>query len=133
MNMPAFTRPASTQTIVPDHEVIIIGAGISGIGVAIQLRADGIDDILILERSEDVGGTWRDNRYPGIAVDITSFTYSFSFEQNANWSRVFAGQRAAPLHAPGGEQVRYLSADSIWRGSHPCPLRRRQPPLGDRA
>src|SRR5690606_18838800 len=57
---------------------------------AIQLRADGIDDILILERSEDVGGTWRDNRYPGIAVDITSFTYSFSFEQNANWSRVFA-------------------------------------------
>ncbi|AJD48659.1 monooxygenase [Isoalcanivorax pacificus W11-5] len=110
MNMPAFTRPASTQTIVPDHEVIIIGAGISGIGVAIQLRADGIDDILILERSEDVGGTWRDNRYPGIAVDITSFTYSFSFEQNANWSRVFA---------PGNELHHYTRRVASKYGIYP--------------
>merc|ERR1712023_82297 len=44
----------------------------------------------IIERAADVGGTWRDNRYPGVAVDITSFVYSFSFEQNPNWSRVFA-------------------------------------------
>lgn len=90
MKSVATSTPANTPENCPDHEVIIIGAGISGIGVAIQLRADGVSDILILERSQGVGGTWRDNRYPGIAVDITSFTYSFSFEQNANWSRVFA-------------------------------------------
>ena len=98
MNMAAVAIHNPRPSVTPDHEVIIIGAGISGIGAAIQLRADGIKDILILERSKDVGGTWRDNRYPGIAVDITSFTYSFSFEQNANWSRVFA---------PGNELYQY--------------------------
>ena len=100
MNMAAFTTDQTRRpsAVLPDHEVIIVGAGISGIGAAIQLKADGVDDILILERSNDVGGTWRDNRYPGIAVDITSFTYSFSFEQNANWSRVFA---------PGSELHQY--------------------------
>ena len=90
MNIAVNAKLSASVNCQPDHEVIIVGAGISGIGAAIQLRADGVDDILILERSADVGGTWRDNRYPGIAVDITSFTYSFSFEQNANWSRVFA-------------------------------------------
>ena len=94
----------------PDHEVIIVGAGISGIGTAIQLKADGIDDILILERSYDVGGTWRDNRYPGIAVDITSFTYSFSFEQNPNWSRVFA---------PGSELYQYTRRVASKYGIYP--------------
>ena len=100
MNMAAFTADQTRRpsAVLPDHEVIIVGAGISGIGAVIQLKADGVDDILILERSNDVGGTWRDNRYPGIAVDITSFTYSFSFEQNANWSRVFA---------PGSELHQY--------------------------
>lgn len=73
-----------------DHEVVIIGAGISGLGTAIQLKSEGINDFILLERASEVGGTWRDNRYPGIAVDITSFTYSYSFEQNPNWSRVFA-------------------------------------------
>lgn len=82
----------------PDQHVIIVGAGISGLGAAIRLRAMGIKDFLILERSQGVGGTWRDNRYPGIAVDITSFTYSYSFEQNPNWSRFFA---------PGRELQRY--------------------------
>lgn len=94
----------------PDHEVIIVGAGISGLGAAIQLKADGIDDILILERSQDVGGTWRDNRYPGIAVDITSFTYSFSYEQNPNWSRVFA---------PGAELYQYTRRVASKYGVYP--------------
>ena len=98
------------QPVPPDHEVIIVGAGISGIGTAIQLKADGIDDILILERSYDVGGTWRDNRYPGIAVDITSFTYSFSFEQNPNWSRVFA---------PGSELYQYTRRVASKYGIYP--------------
>ena len=110
MNMAAFATQNPRYNISPDHEVIIIGAGISGIGAAIQLRADGIKDILILERSEDVGGTWRDNRYPGIAVDISSFTYSFSFEQNANWSRVFA---------PGNELYQYTRQVTSKYGIYP--------------
>lgn len=72
------------------HEVVIVGAGFSGIGSAIALRAAGMEDFLILEQASAIGGTWRDNTYPGIAVDITSFSYSFSFEQNPHWSRVFA-------------------------------------------
>jgi len=72
-----------------DAEIIIIGSGFSGIGAGIQLKKAGYS-FLILERANDIGGTWRDNQYPGIAVDITSFTYSYSFEQNPNWSRVFA-------------------------------------------
>jgi cation diffusion facilitator CzcD-associated flavoprotein CzcO len=73
-----------------DYEVLIIGAGIAGIGMAIELMKQGIDSFALLERADDVGGTWRDNRYPGIAVDITSLTYSFSYEQKPDWSRVFA-------------------------------------------
>lgn len=110
MNMTAFASDELFQPASPDHEVIIVGAGISGIGTAIQLKADGIDDILILERSYDVGGTWRDNRYPGIAVDITSFTYSFSFEQNPNWSRVFA---------PGSELYQYTRRVASKYGIYP--------------
>lgn len=72
-----------------DADIIIIGSGFSGIGAGIQLKKAGYS-FLILERADDIGGTWRDNQYPGIAVDITSFTYSYSFEQNPNWSRVFA-------------------------------------------
>ena len=64
-----------------DADIIIIGSGFSGIGAGIQLKKAGYS-FLILERADDIGGTWRDNRYPGIAVDITSFTYSYSFEQN---------------------------------------------------
>ena len=72
-----------------DTDIIIIGSGFSGIGAGIELKKAGYS-FLILERASDLGGTWRDNKYPGIAVDITSFTYSYSFEQNPNWSRVFA-------------------------------------------
>lgn len=72
-----------------DFEVAVIGAGFGGIGAGIKLKQEGIDSFVILERESDLGGTWRDNTYPGIAVDITSFTYSFSFEQNPEWSRLF--------------------------------------------
>ncbi len=91
-------KPARPPVGEPDYEVIIIGAGFSGIGAAIKLRENGIEDFAILERAGDLGGTWRDNTYPGIAVDITSFTYSYSFEPNPNWSRVFA---------PGAELFKY--------------------------
>lgn len=86
-------RLLSTGPTVPEHEVLIVGAGFSGIGVAIELKRRGIDNFAILERELEVGGTWRDNRYPGIAVDISSFVYSYSFEQNPGWSRVFAPGR----------------------------------------
>jgi cation diffusion facilitator CzcD-associated flavoprotein CzcO/acetyl esterase/lipase len=74
------------------HEVLIVGGGFGGIGMAIMLKRAGIDDFLILERSGDVGGVWRDNTYPGAACDVPSHLYSFSFEPNPAWSRRFASQ-----------------------------------------
>ncbi len=74
------------------HDCIIIGAGISGIGTAIKLREAGFDDIVLLEKAEEVGGTWRDNTYPGCECDVPSALYSYSFAQNPDWSRTFAGQ-----------------------------------------
>jgi cation diffusion facilitator CzcD-associated flavoprotein CzcO len=76
--------------MIPDHQVIIIGAGFGGIGAGIALRKAGLHDFVIFERAAEIGGTWRDNTYPDVAVDIPSFSYQFSFEQNPGWSRVFA-------------------------------------------
>lgn len=72
------------------HDAVIVGAGFGGMGAAIQLRRLGYDDLVILEREDDLGGTWHVNRYPGLAVDIPSATYSYSFEPNPSWSRLFA-------------------------------------------
>ena len=74
----------------PDHEVIVIGAGFSGIGAAIKLAETGISDYLVVDDGDGVGGCWHWNTYPGIAVDIPSFSYQFSFETRADWSRVYA-------------------------------------------
>ncbi|MGX1778818.1 flavin-containing monooxygenase [Nocardia brasiliensis] len=87
-----------STTAAVDHEVVVIGAGFSGIGAAIKLRRNGITDFVVLDARDDVGGVWYVNTYPGVAVDITSFTYSFSFEPNPDWSRVFA---------PGAELKQY--------------------------
>ena len=73
-------------------DVLIIGAGFSGLGMAIQLRKAGIDSFLILEKGEEIGGTWWYNRYPGCACDIPSHLYSFSFDRNPEWSRMYAEQ-----------------------------------------
>lgn len=81
-----------------DYKIIIVGSGFSGIGTAIALRKAGIHDFIILERESDLGGTWRDNTYPGITVDTFSVVYSYSFEPNPNWSR---------LYAPGSELKEY--------------------------
>lgn len=72
------------------YEVVIVGAGFSGMAAAIKLKQAGIDDFVILERKDEVGGVWRDNTYPGVAVDVPSFTYSYAFEPNPRWSRTFA-------------------------------------------
>lgn len=73
-------------------KVIIVGTGFSGLGMAIRLKQAGIDDFIVLEKAADLGGTWRDNTYPGCACDVPSLMYSFSFEQNPSWSRMFARQ-----------------------------------------
>jgi len=77
----------------PGHvRVAIIGAGLGGIGAGIRLRGAGVTDFVILERAASVGGTWRDNTYPGCACDIPSHLYSFSFAPNPDWSHSFSRQ-----------------------------------------
>ena len=71
--------------------VAILGAGMSGLCMAMQLRKKGVDDFIVLEKADNVGGTWRENRYPNIACDVPSHVYSFSFELNANWSHSYSG------------------------------------------
>jgi cation diffusion facilitator CzcD-associated flavoprotein CzcO len=71
-------------------DVAVIGAGFAGIGAGIKLKQEGIESFKIFERSNDVGGTWRDNNYPGCACDIPSNLYSYSFEPNPEWSRAFS-------------------------------------------
>src|SRR5690349_18125394 len=77
-----------------DHEVTIVGAGFGGMGAAISLKRLGYGaaprDLVMLEREDDLGGTWHVNRYPGLAVDIASVTYSYSFEPNPHWSHWYA-------------------------------------------
>ena len=75
---------------IPHHRVVIVGTGFSGLGMAIQLAQRGDSDYLVLEKADEVGGTWRDNRYPGCSCDVPSRLYSFSFEQKPDWSRDFA-------------------------------------------
>jgi cation diffusion facilitator CzcD-associated flavoprotein CzcO len=72
--------------------VAIIGSGFSGLGMAIRLRQQGIDDFVVLERADEVGGTWRDNTYPGCACDVMAHLYSFSFAQNPDWKSTFGKQ-----------------------------------------
>ena len=73
--------------------IVIIGAGFGGIGMAIALKKAGFGDFVILEKSDDLGGTWHHNQYPGCACDVPSPLYSYSFELNPSWSRVFAPQQ----------------------------------------
>lgn len=83
------------------HDTLIVGAGFTGIGAAIKLLDAGVDDVVIVERSHRVGGTWRDNTYPGAACDIPSLLYSFSFARNPSWSRVYS---------PAGEICDHIEA-----------------------
>jgi len=82
-------------------DAIIVGAGFGGIGAAIQLKRLGFDNFVILDREDDLGGTWHVNHYPGIAVDIPSTTYSYWFEPKPDWSRLFA---------PGAEVKQYAAS-----------------------
>jgi cation diffusion facilitator CzcD-associated flavoprotein CzcO len=93
--------PTSTTDPLADVEVVIVGAGFSGLGLGIQLRRRGFTSFVILERADDVGGSWRDNTYPGVACDVPSPLYSFSFLTNPDWSR---------MYSPGSEIWEYLRA-----------------------
>jgi cation diffusion facilitator CzcD-associated flavoprotein CzcO len=94
----------------PDVEVAIIGAGPGGIAAAHLLQRKGIDDFVVIERGDDFGGTWRDNHYPGLAVDIPTLWYQLSFAPNPDWTRLFA---------PGPEIHRYLRATASTLGLYP--------------
>ncbi len=85
--------PGMDTATLPDHvDVFVVGAGFAGLGMAIKLSERGEDDFVVIERGRDVGGTWRDNTYPGAACDVPSQLYSFSFAPNPSWSRSFSPQ-----------------------------------------
>lgn len=88
------------MTTATSHvKTLIVGSGFGGLGLAIRLKRRGDDDFAIIEREGDVGGTWRDNTYPGAACDVPSHLYCYSFRTNPDWSRVFS---------PGYEIQQYL-------------------------
>ena len=78
---------AATET-----DIAIVGAGFSGLGMAIRLKLEGIEDFVVLERHDDVGGTWWVNTYPGCACDVPSHLYSFSFAPNPDWTQTYSAQ-----------------------------------------
>ncbi|WP_433629384.1 flavin-containing monooxygenase [Nocardia sp. CA-120079] len=87
------SRKVTDKAVGNRHvKTIIIGSGFAGLGLAIRLSKQGRNDYLVLERGSDVGGTWRDNTYPGAACDVPSHLYSYSFALNPNWSRSFSKQ-----------------------------------------
>jgi cation diffusion facilitator CzcD-associated flavoprotein CzcO len=78
--------------VTEHHRIAIVGTGFAGLGMAIRLTQDGEQDFVLLERADDIGGTWRDNTYPGCRCDVPSHLYSFSFAPNPNWSSTFSPQ-----------------------------------------
>ena len=83
---------AETTTATESHRIVIVGSGFAGIGMAMSLRERGITDFVVLERASSVGGTWRDNTYPGCCCDVPSHLYSLSAAPNPDWSRSFSPQ-----------------------------------------
>ena len=120
--------------MTPDHDVAIIGGGFSGIGAAILLDKAGFDDYLMIEEGDGVGGAWHWNTYPGVAVDIPSFSYQFSFEQMAGWSRVYApGRELKAIRRALRRQVRRAPAHPAQHPGRGGRLRRRRRPVAARA
>lgn len=110
-------------------EVAIVGAGFAGIGMAMALRRAGIDSFVVLERAASVGGTWRDNTYPGIACDVPSHLYGFAAHPNPDWSglyargdeirayleRVAAAEGVSPRFDSPLLSARWDAVDDVWR------------------
>ena len=98
------------MTAAEHHRIVIIGAGISGVGLGVKLLQKGIDDFVICERNESVGGTWFEHTYPGCGCDIPTHLYSYSFARNPEWSRLFPRQ---------GEILDYVRKTADERGVTP--------------
>src|SRR5215467_7554588 len=90
----------TTRGLAMPYRIVIIGAGFGGIGMAIRLKQAGIDDFVVLDQADSLGGTWRDNSYPGLTCDVPSHLYSFSFRP-WRWSRRYPARDEilAYLHA----------------------------------
>ena len=86
------TSPPSLANLPSHVSVFVIGAGFAGLGMAVKLAERNETDFLVIDRGDDVGGTWRDNTYPGAACDVPSQLYSFSFAPNPEWTRSFSPQ-----------------------------------------
>ena len=86
------TKTSPPRSLPAHANVFVIGAGFAGLGMAIKLAEQGEPDFVVIDRGSDVGGTWRDNTYPGAACDVPSQLYSFSFAPNSKWSRSFSPQ-----------------------------------------
>jgi cation diffusion facilitator CzcD-associated flavoprotein CzcO len=126
------SRTTAAQRPLPDHvHTFVVGAGFAGLAMAIKLQERGEPDFLVAERGSDVGGTWRDNTYPGAACDVPSQLYSFSFAPNPDWSRSFSPQpeiqayirrvaeRSGVLDRfrfhTNLEEARWDESDQLWR------------------
>ena len=88
-----------SSALPSEVDVAIVGSGFSGLGMAVKLREAGIEDFVVLERGDAVGGTWWFNTYPGCGCDVPSHLYSFSFAPNPDWSRTRTGRSQSPSAA----------------------------------
>ncbi|MET9492907.1 NAD(P)/FAD-dependent oxidoreductase [Nocardia sp. NPDC006630] len=120
-----------SSTLTPSYDVLVIGAGFGGLGTGTALRRAGIENFLIIDKWDRVGGTWNANTYPGVAVDVPSPIYNFSFQQRSNWSRFFApgteiqryaeevadrqGLRGKLRLGCGATEARFDEAADLWR------------------
>ena len=122
--------PAGAAGAVREVRVAIIGSGFAGLGMAIALRRRGETDFVVLERGDDVGGTWRDNHYPGAACDVQCNLYSFSFAPNPDWPRSYSEQPEIQAYLQAtARPVRRPPALRVRRRRHRGAMGRRRPPL----
>ncbi|MGI9369278.1 MAG: flavin-containing monooxygenase, partial [Ruegeria sp.] len=87
--------------MIQNTDMLIVGAGFSGLTMAIEARRRGLKNITILEKAGDVGGTWRENTYPGVACDVPSHLYSMATHLNPDWSRAYAGGAEIQFYLQG--------------------------------
>ena len=111
--LPGGRRTASVPPGAPTPSVAILGAGFGGLGMAMQLKAAGVESFTVYEKADDVGGTWRDNRYPGAECDVPSHLYSLSFAPKHDWSR----------HYPQQPEILAYLKDCVQRGDLESHLR----------
>ena len=88
----SLSQGGQASAVTERHRIIVVGTGFSGLCMGVKLLEAGEDDFILLERADEVGGTWRDNHYPGCACDVESHLYSFSFAPNPEWTRLYAPQ-----------------------------------------